>query len=61
MLNKHLGAKEGGGKKAGFLNIEEGRFVDGKWTPGRILNGDERMDVSFGANIRCFMAELCEY
>ena len=54
-------AKEGGGKKAGFINIEEGSFVNGQWTPGRIMNGDERMDVSFGGDIRCFMAELGEY
>ncbi|MBO5998756.1 MAG: DUF5597 domain-containing protein [Lachnospiraceae bacterium] len=54
-------AKEGGGKKAGFINIEEGSFVNGQWTPGRIMNGDERMDVSFGGNIRCFMAELGDY
>jgi len=26
---------------AGILNIEEGRFVNGKWLPGRRMNGDQ--------------------
>ena len=25
----------------GFATVEEGTFVDGKWIPGRRLNGDE--------------------
>ena len=24
-------------------SVEEGRFVDGRWVPGRALNGDERL------------------
>lgn len=27
--------------RAGIESIWEGRFVDGRWTPGRLLNGDE--------------------
>lgn len=27
--------------QAGIESIQEGRFVDGKWTPGRWLNGDQ--------------------
>ena len=25
--------------------MEEGRFADGTWVPGRVLNGDERLFV----------------
>ena len=28
-------------RKAQFLSAEEGVFVDGKWQPSRLLNGDE--------------------
>lgn len=29
------------GTQAGIAHIEEGRFVDGKWQRGRVLNGDQ--------------------
>jgi hypothetical protein len=29
------------GPHAGIAAVDEGRFVDGKWVPGRRLNGDE--------------------
>lgn len=29
------------GKKAGFLSIDEGEFKNGKWIPGRRMNGDQ--------------------
>jgi hypothetical protein len=29
------------GKRVGILQLDEGVFTDGKWTPGRRLNGDE--------------------
>lgn len=35
---KPLGEK---GKKAGILKIDEGKFVDGTWIPGRRMNGDQ--------------------
>jgi hypothetical protein len=28
---------------AGLASVEEGRFIDGRWVPGRTLNGDEVM------------------
>ena len=28
-------------KKAGFISIDEGRFVNEKWIPGRRMNGDQ--------------------
>jgi len=32
---------------AGVLSIEEGSFVNGRWTPGRRLNGDETSQGKF--------------
>ena len=32
---------------AGVLSIEEGTFVDGRWAPGRRLNGDETSQGKF--------------
>ena len=29
------------GMRAGILNIDEGSFVNGKWQPGRRMNGDQ--------------------
>jgi Domain of unknown function (DUF5597) len=28
-------------KRAGFLSIDEGKFIDKKWIPGRRMNGDQ--------------------
>ncbi|MVN76724.1 mannonate dehydratase [Hymenobacter sp. HMF4947] len=43
------------GKKAGYLRIDEGHFINGVWTPGRRLNGDQDHQ---GRHIRI---ELGEY
>jgi hypothetical protein len=32
-----------GKKMAGFDTVYEGEYVDGKWEPGRLLNGDNIM------------------
>ena len=29
------------GAQVGIAAVDEGKFVDGKWIPGRRLNGDE--------------------
>ena len=29
------------GRRAGILSVEEGRFLNGKWQPGRRMNGDQ--------------------
>jgi len=29
------------GKRAGYLSVDEGEFKDGKWMPGRRMNGDQ--------------------
>lgn len=33
--------------KLGYASIDEGKFVDGKWIPGRRLNGDENDQGSY--------------
>jgi len=30
-----------GSDRAGIFNVDEGRFINGKWTPGRRMNGDQ--------------------
>ena len=32
---------DGSDTRVGIDRIHDGRFVDGVWTPGRLLNGDE--------------------
>ena len=32
---------EGGHAVTRIASVDEGRYVDGKWTPGRRMNGDE--------------------
>jgi hypothetical protein len=32
-----------GPSTVGIVSVDEGKFVDGRWTPGRRLNGDETM------------------
>jgi hypothetical protein len=36
-----------GAAMAGILSVEEGTFVNGQWTPGRRLNGDENGQGKF--------------
>lgn len=36
-----------GGPRVGIASIDEGRFEDGKWVPGRRLNGDENDQGGF--------------
>jgi hypothetical protein len=33
--------------KLGFASIDEGTYEDGRWTPGRRLNGDENDQGSY--------------
>ena len=37
----HFSARTPGPRRTGILSVEEGRFGDGKWVPGRRMNGDE--------------------
>ena len=41
-------AKPGENCKVDILRMEEGILEQGEWTPGRILNGDEKMTIRFG-------------
>ena len=50
--------KPGTDRKVEILRLEEGRIVDGKWVPGRVLNGDERMNLRFGDMPGTLMVEL---
>ncbi len=54
-------AKINENKKVSFLNLQEGKIDQGKWTPERTLNGDEQMELSFGDEPRCLYAELYKY
>lgn len=50
------------GEHVEILRVEEGRYVDGQWVRGRVLNGDERLRIlpgeSFGmARIKLLRAE----
>ena len=53
--------KPGVNKKADILRMEEGRVVNGEWIPGRVLNGDEKMNLRFGDMPSALMVELYSY
>ena len=53
--------KPGVNKKADILRMEEGRVVNGEWIPGRVLNGDEKMNLRFGDMPGALMVELYSY
>ena len=40
-LGIHFSARTRGPRQTGILAIDEGRFQEGKWVPGRRMNGDE--------------------
>ncbi len=40
-LRIHFGARGQGPRSTGIISIDEGRLAEGKWIPGRRLNGDE--------------------
>lgn len=43
-------SKKGSDKKAEILRFEEGKFENGVWRRGRVLNGDELWDLSLGVS-----------
>jgi hypothetical protein len=47
--------------KVDYMKLEEGELEGGKWKPGRILNGDEKMSLVFGDMANCYMVELYKY
>lgn len=44
-----------------LIRKEEGRFADGVWTRGRILNGDEQYDNNFGATPKMLRVKVAPY
>lgn len=53
--------KPGDGKRQDILRMEEGRIENGTWIPGRVLNGDEKMNLRFGDMPSALMLELYRY
>ena len=53
--------KEGCPDNLLVTSLTEGEIRNGEFIPGRILNGDERMDMSFDEKLRCFMVEVGTY
>ena len=53
--------KPGVNKKLDMLRLEEGRIVNGEWISGRVLNGDEKMNLRFGDMPGAMMVELYQY
>jgi hypothetical protein len=41
-------SKAGGPRHVDFLSVYDGRFVNGEWKPGRLLNGDDTVHRRFG-------------
>lgn len=54
-------AKPGENYKVEIIKFEEGNLKDGKFIAGRVLNGDEKMSVSFDAMPSCYLIELFKY
>ncbi len=53
--------KAGENMKAELLRMEEGTFVQGQWSAGRILNGDEKMSIKCGDLLQCYRLKLFKY
>lgn len=54
-------AKPGNKRKLDILRMEEGCFENGQWVPGRVLNGDEKMNLRFGDLPTALMVELYQF
>ena len=53
--------KPGVDKQTDILRMEEGKVVNGKWVPGRVLNGDEKMNLRFGDMPSAVMVEFYRF
>lgn len=53
--------KPGVAKKADILCMQEGRIENGEWVGGRILNGDEKMNLRFGDMPSALLVEMYQY
>ena len=53
--------KPGNPAKMDILRLEEGSLIDGKWQRGRVLNGDEKMSLSFGPMVKTLLVKLYQF
>ena len=53
--------KNGENCETDYIKIEEGTLKNGEWIPGRVLNGDEKMNYRFGDFPACYMIEPCKF
>ena len=53
--------KPGDSSRLDILRLEEGRISEGEWLPGRVLNGDEKMNLRFGDLPSAMMVELYRF
>ena len=53
--------KPGCTAQADILRLEEGSLKGGEWKPGRILNGDEKMSLSFGPMVKMLRIKLYQF
>lgn len=44
-----------------LIRLEEGTFSEDKFHPGRILNGDERMQAAIGPMASVLRFQVCLY
>ncbi len=44
-----------------LLRMEEGCIRDGKWVPGRVLNGDEKLGLKLGEHLSCLKVKVYKY
>ena len=61
MCSIEILAKPSENLKTDIIKLEEGEFIDGVWTPIRILNGDEKMMINLGDITECRYLELFKY
>ncbi|WP_445744773.1 DUF5597 domain-containing protein [Paenibacillus sp. FSL R5-0527] len=48
--------------KTSYVRIEEGKFVQNEWVPGRVHNGDEGVyHIKIGNNPAALRIELYQY
>ena len=53
--------KPGVNRQLDIIRMEEGQLVGGEWKPGRVLNGDEKMNLRFGDMPSALMVELYQF
>ena len=53
--------KPGCDRKMDILRLEEGGLVNGEWQRKRILNGDEKMSLSFGPMPKMVLVKVYQF